>query len=73
MKPFGTIGKLQGARASVIEDMERQLFALAMHAAQGNRAQAARWLGVTRTTLREKLIQFGLHAPHAHPDEDALS
>jgi DNA-binding NtrC family response regulator len=66
-------GKLQGARASVIEDMERQLFALAMHAAQGNRAQAARWLGVTRTTLREKLIQFGLHAPHAHPDEDALS
>jgi DNA-binding protein Fis len=53
--------------------MERQLFALAMHAAQGNRAQAARWLGVTRTTLREKLIQFGLHAPHAHPDEDALS
>jgi DNA-binding protein Fis len=26
-----------------------------------HQAKAARWLGVTRTTMREKLTHFGLH------------
>ena len=29
--------------------------------AHGNQAKAARWLGVSRLTMREKLIQFGIH------------
>jgi DNA-binding protein Fis len=29
--------------------------------ANGNQAKAARWLGVTRATMREKLVHFGLH------------
>ena len=45
----------------MIEEMERELFARAIQLAQGNQAKAARWLGVTRTTMREKLIHFGLH------------
>ncbi len=43
------------------EEMERALFKRAIELAQANQAKAARWLGVTRTTMREKLIHFGLH------------
>jgi len=37
--------------------------------AQGNQARAARWLGVTRTTMREKRIHFGLHRAGEKQDE----
>jgi DNA-binding NtrC family response regulator len=47
------------------EEMERELFYQAIRMAQGNQSQAARWLGVSRTTMREKLLQFGLH-PHPY-------
>lgn len=47
----------------MIEEMERELYARAIEVAQGNQAKAARWLGVTRTTMREKLTRFGLHPP----------
>jgi nitrogen regulation protein NR(I) len=49
------------AHARVIETAERELFVRAIQQAQGNQAKAARWLGVTRVTMRAKLIQFGLH------------
>jgi DNA-binding NtrC family response regulator len=39
---------------------ERELFSRAIQLAQGNQAKAARWLGITRTTMREKLSHFGL-------------
>jgi two-component system nitrogen regulation response regulator GlnG len=29
--------------------------------AEGNQSKAARWLGLSRLTLREKLTQLGLH------------
>jgi DNA-binding NtrC family response regulator len=60
-------GKIAGARAVMIEDMERELFAQAIQLAQGNQARAARWVGVTRKTLRQKLRHFGLHAPTPGP------
>jgi DNA-binding protein Fis len=44
----------------MLEDMERELFSHAIQLAQGNQAQAARWLGVTRRTMREKLGHFHL-------------
>ena len=62
-------GRLANAHARMVEDMERELFTRAMHMAHGNQSQAARWLGVTRTTLREKLRHFGLRG--AMPEEDA--
>jgi nitrogen regulation protein NR(I) len=49
------------AHARVMETAERELFVRAIQQAQGNQAKAARWLGVTRVTMRAKLIQFGLH------------
>jgi nitrogen regulation protein NR(I) len=56
-------GELRDARAAMIEEMERELFSRAIDLAQGNQAKAARWLGVSRTTMREKLLHFGLHSP----------
>ena len=53
--------ELSDAHARVIETAERELFVRAIQQAQGNQAKAARWLGVTRVTMRAKLMQFGLH------------
>jgi nitrogen regulation protein NR(I) len=59
------------ARAS--EAMERVLFSRAIALAQGNQAKAARWLNVSRQTMREKLRTFGLKdqstAPHPNDGE----
>jgi DNA-binding NtrC family response regulator len=62
-------GEAEGVHAKMIEEMERELFARAIQLAQGNQAKAARWLGVTRTTIREKLIHFGLHRTGEKQDE----
>ena len=53
--------EIADAHARVIESAERELFARAIQQAQGNQAKAARWLGITRITMRAKLMQFGLH------------
>jgi DNA-binding NtrC family response regulator len=60
-------GKIAGAHAVMIEHMERELFAQAIQLAQGNQARAARWLGVTSKTFRQKLRHFGLNAPTPGP------
>jgi nitrogen regulation protein NR(I) len=62
-------GEVEGLHGKMIEQMERELFARAIQLAQGNQAKAARWLGVTRTTMREKLIHFGLHPAGEKQDE----
>ena len=54
-------GEIRNAHAAVIEEAERELFSQAIKLAQGNQAKAARWLGVSRATMREKLIQFEAH------------
>jgi nitrogen regulation protein NR(I) len=55
-------GEMAGLHARMIEEMERELYTRAIELAEGNQAKAARWLGVTRTTMREKLIRFGLRS-----------
>jgi two-component system, NtrC family, response regulator len=60
-------GEMEGIHATVIEEVERELFAQAIQLAQGNQAKAARWLGVSRITMREKLTHFGLHPGQNHP------
>jgi nitrogen regulation protein NR(I) len=54
-------GEDEGAYAKMIADLEPELFSQAIQLAQGNQAKAARWLGITRLKMREKLVQFGLH------------
>lgn len=54
-------GEEEGAFAKMIADLEPELYSQAIQLAQGNQAKAARWLGVTRLKMREKLLQLGLH------------
>ena len=54
-------GELDDAHSRLVVACERELFSRAIELAHGNQAKAARWVGVSRLTMREKLIQFGLH------------
>jgi nitrogen regulation protein NR(I) len=60
-------GDLSDAHARMHEAADRVLFERAMEMAKGNQAKVARWLGISRLTLREKLIQFGLHPSQSSP------
>ncbi len=42
------------------EAMERELYGQAIRLANGDQTKAARWLGVSRPTMREKLTRYGL-------------
>ena len=59
-------GEREDIYAEVIAVAERELLAQAIELAAGNQAKAARWLGISRLTLREKLRQYALH-----PAQDA--
>jgi DNA-binding protein Fis len=48
------------AHARLIAAAERALLQVTMEQAAGNKTLAARWLGITRFTLRERLIELGL-------------
>jgi two-component system, NtrC family, response regulator len=54
-------GEATDVHARVLETAERALFARAIQQAHGNQAKAARWLGISRITMKAKLVQFGLH------------
>jgi nitrogen regulation protein NR(I) len=56
--------------ATVFEAMERELFTRAIQQAQGNQARAARWLKMSRQTVREKLQHFGLKHSSEEPDTE---
>ena len=53
--------EIEAALPVLTEKFERELFGMAIKRAAGNQAKAARWLGVSRFTLREKLKKFGIH------------
>jgi DNA-binding NtrC family response regulator len=59
-------GELVDAQSAFMAVAERELYAQAIRLAAGNQAKAAKWLGVSRPTMREKLLQHGLH-----PDSDS--
>jgi nitrogen regulation protein NR(I) len=54
-------GGLEDAHARMLAEAEREILTQAIALAEGNQAKAARWLGLSRFTLREKLKQLGLH------------
>jgi nitrogen regulation protein NR(I) len=53
-------GELQDAHARILAEAEREILTQAITLAEGNQAKAARWLGLSRLTLREKLTRLGL-------------
>jgi DNA-binding NtrC family response regulator len=62
-------GELTDLHARVLETAEREVVTRAIQQAQGNQAKAARWLGISRITMKAKLVQFGLH-PSQDPDAE---
>ena len=54
-------GKMEDAHAHVIEAAERELYTRAIQLAAGDQSKAAKWLGVSRPTVKEKLMRYGLH------------
>jgi nitrogen regulation protein NR(I) len=54
-------GELADAHSRLLSAAEKEIFTQAIQLARGNQAKAARWLGVSRITIREKLTQFGIH------------
>jgi len=53
-------GEATEAHTQALTALERELFSRAIRLAQGNQTKAARWLGVSRITMKAKLVQFGL-------------
>ena len=47
--------------------VDRELFTQAIQLAEGDQSKAARWLGVSRPTMLEKLRKFGLHSDPSPP------
>jgi nitrogen regulation protein NR(I) len=53
-------GEIPDAHGQLLSEAEREIITQAILLADGNQAKAARWLGISRLTLREKLTQLGL-------------
>jgi DNA-binding NtrC family response regulator len=54
-------GDLEAALPELEQAFEREVYRQAIARSGGNQAKAARWLGVSRLTLREKLRSYGMH------------
>jgi DNA-binding NtrC family response regulator len=62
-------GESENVRADLFETTDRELFSQAIKLAQGNQAKAARWLGVSRLTMRAKLTHYGLQPVRGSTDD----
>jgi len=62
-------GELADAHARLLQAAEKEIFSRAIDLAHCNQAQAARWVGVSRLTMREKLFHFGIHPAQEHAKE----
>ncbi|HMJ88235.1 MAG TPA: sigma-54 dependent transcriptional regulator [Candidatus Acidoferrum sp.] len=63
-------GEVADAYWQMITELEPELLTQAIARAGGNQAKAARWLGITRLKLREKLRELGKLPPRS-PDQDS--
>jgi DNA-binding NtrC family response regulator len=63
-------GEVSDAHARILETAERELVTRAFQQAHGNQARAARWLGISRITMKAKLVQFGLHPSQGSEPEN---
>jgi DNA-binding NtrC family response regulator len=53
-------GEISDVEDTVIQAVERELYGQAIRLANGDQTKAARWLGVSRPTMREKLTRYNL-------------
>jgi transcriptional regulator with GAF, ATPase, and Fis domain len=54
-------GELGDAHNRLTTTTERELYSQAIQLAGGEQTKVANWLGVSRPTIREKLLRYGLH------------
>jgi len=54
-------GEREHVIADLTEVIERELYSQAFRRAKGEQVKAAKWLGVSRPTMREKLLRYALH------------
>jgi DNA-binding NtrC family response regulator len=65
-------GEMEDAYARVTAATERELFAQVIKLAGGDQSKAGKWLGLSRPTMREKLVRYGLHPKQASSVEPAV-
>jgi DNA-binding NtrC family response regulator len=53
--------ELENVHALLTEAFERELYGQAIRMAHGDQSKACSWLGVSRPTMREKLMKYGFH------------
>ena len=53
-------GDVSGAYGVLLQDFEREVFSQAIKLAHGHQTNAAKWLGISRITLRDKLDKYEL-------------
>jgi DNA-binding NtrC family response regulator len=63
-------GEIDNIHQRMVNDLEGELFSQAIKVAGGNQAKAARWLGVTRLKMREKLTELGLRSGREEKETD---
>jgi DNA-binding NtrC family response regulator len=61
--------EVEDAHARVTAAAERELCTQAIHLADGDQSKAAKWLGIARSTMKEKLVRYGLHPPRESKTE----
>ncbi len=64
-------GELENVQAALNEVVERELYSQAIRLGGGDQSRAARWLGISRPTMREKLIRYGLYHAKNEPPPSA--
>jgi two-component system nitrogen regulation response regulator GlnG len=65
-------GEITDAHMQTLETAERELFTRAIQQAHGNQALAARWLCVSRNTMKAKLVHFGLFPRESREPADSV-
>ncbi len=58
-------GDLDNVQAALSDTVERELYRQAIKLAKGDQTRAANWIGVSRPTMKEKLLKH-----HLHPSQD---
>jgi len=62
-------GDRQDVAAALTEWAEREIYGQAILLAEGDQTRAAKWLGVSRPTIREKLSRYDLRPGRERPPE----
>jgi DNA-binding NtrC family response regulator len=59
------LGELENVQLLLTEAIEHELYGQAIRLANGDQSKAGAWLGVSRPTMRDKLMKYGLHPSQA--------